>query len=198
MKEFKIGDRVRVIDTFANKDMKNKVGTVVDFDENIFCLWEIGVEFDEKLDWGGHSCDGKGKQGFCRWGLKRELELVEDRKIVITTDGKETLARLYDGKKVIKTATAKCSRNDAFDFNTGARLAFERLFKTAAEKKEKYYNGKVVCIRSERDYFTVGKVYEFVDGQIEDNVGDWSPVGSRITSIEEYNGSLFEFIPFVE
>ncbi len=200
MREFKIGDRVRVIDTFSGKDMKNKVGTVVDLDKKVFLQWDIGVEFDEPLGLEGHSCNGKGKHGFCRWGFKRELALIENKKIVITTDGKETLARLYEGNKVVKSATAKCSRDDAFDFNAGAKLAFERLFETAAEKKEKYYNGKVVCIcaRGDGGGFTVGKVYEFVDGQTKDDGGDARPTYGHIKSIEEYNGSLLEFIPFVE
>lgn len=63
-----------------------------------------------------------------------DFEVVcDDRKIVITTDGKETLARLYDGNKVIKTATARCAPDDTFDFATGAKLAFERLM---GEQKE--------------------------------------------------------------
>ena len=57
-----------------------------------------------------------------------EFEPVNNyQKIVITTDGKTTLARLYDGKKVIKRAEAKCSPDDEFDFNAGAELAFNRL-----------------------------------------------------------------------
>lgn len=56
-------------------------------------------------------------------------------KIVIITDGKETIARLYDGKNVIASAIAKCSPDDAFDFNIGAKLAFERLMK---EEKDEW------------------------------------------------------------
>lgn len=155
MREFKIGDRVRVIDKFERRDMKNKVGTVVDLDKDSCRPWEIGVEFDEKLGLGGHSCNMKGKDGFCRWGYKRELALVEDRKIVITTDGKETLARLYEGKKVIKTATAKCSRDDVFDFNAGARLAFERLTKEESVKPH------LLC--GARHYGNIGEKTNFKD-----------------------------------
>lgn len=58
------------------------------------------------------------------------FERVEcDRKIVITTDGVETLARLYEDGKVVNSATAKCSPDDEFDFEEGARIAFERLTK---------------------------------------------------------------------
>ena len=48
-------------------------------------------------------------------------------KIVITYDGIATVARWYDGKNLAKTAVACCSRQDEFDFLTGAKLAVERL-----------------------------------------------------------------------
>lgn len=53
------------------------------------------------------------------------------KKVVITTEGKTTLARLYEGGKVVRSAEAKCSPSDAFSFQTGAELAFKRLFETA-------------------------------------------------------------------
>lgn len=56
-----------------------------------------------------------------------DLDTECNQKIVITTDGKTTTARLFDGKNVIKTAEAKCSPDDEFDFNTGASIAFSRL-----------------------------------------------------------------------
>lgn len=63
------------------------------------------------------------------------VELDWEKKIIITTDGKTTTARLYEGdKSLIKTAEAKCSPSDTFNFETGAKLAFERLF--AEEKAE--------------------------------------------------------------
>ncbi len=155
MREFKIGDRVRVIDTFASRNMKNQVGTVIDVDEKSCAPWEVGVEFDEDLRMDGHSCGGRGKDGFCRWGRKRELELVGDKKIVITSNGEETLARLYEGNKVVKSATAKCSRDDAFDFNTGARLALERLTKEESVKPH------LLC--STRHYGNIGEKTNFKD-----------------------------------
>lgn len=56
-----------------------------------------------------------------------DLDTKCNQKIVITTDGKTTTARLFDGKNAIKTAEAKCSPDDEFDFNTGASIAFSRL-----------------------------------------------------------------------
>ena len=61
------------------------------------------------------------------------LEKVEEpvekpkRKIVITTDGKTTTAKLYDGRKTIREAEAVCSDSDTFDFNIGAGIALARL-----------------------------------------------------------------------
>lgn len=57
---------------------------------------------------------------------QKHFRLVKP-KIVITTDGKTTTAKLFEGKKVIKTAQAKCSPEDKFDFNIGAAIAIERL-----------------------------------------------------------------------
>ena len=71
-----------------------------------YCMTETGYVWDER-------------------GLK--LVTDNDKKIVITTDGKTTTAKLYNGKNIIKTAKTKCSPEDEFDFNTGALIAFGRL-----------------------------------------------------------------------
>lgn len=55
------------------------------------------------------------------------FKLSNDQKIVITHDGKTTIAKLFDNKQVIKTAIARCNSADEFDFNVGASIAFERL-----------------------------------------------------------------------
>ena len=60
-----------------------------------------------------------------------EWEKITPSKIVITSDGKTTLARLYDGNRVIRRAEAKCSPEDTYDFATGAGLAYDRLMQPA-------------------------------------------------------------------
>ena len=114
-------------------------------------------------------------------------------KIVITTDGTETLARLYDGNKVIKTATAKCSPDDNFSFETGAKIAFERLI-DYAEKEPKYFNGKVVCVNKYAG-FTVGKIYKFVNGQCFDDKKTLRPTGFKCKYLSFFGST---FIPLVE
>ena len=125
----------------------------------------------------------------------------DGKKIIITTDGVTTLARLFDGCNIINEAMAKCSPDDEFDFETGAALAFRRL-REKMEKKPKYYNGKVVCVEKKLGAcYTVGKVYEFKDGKVVIDNGCEIPVDTNIKNLEEWNKSeiyLCKFIPFVE
>ena len=64
------------------------------------------------------------KRGAC----KRELH--------VTTDGTTTHAVLKEGGKVVKRAKAVCSPDDEHSFETGARLAIDRVF-GKEEKKER-------------------------------------------------------------
>lgn len=62
------------------------------------------------------------------------FDLVQKKhKIIVTTDGKTTTARLFSGKELVKSAEAKCSPRDEFVFETGAALALDRLL--GIEKK---------------------------------------------------------------
>lgn len=195
------------------------------------------------------------------------IKSFDRKKIVITTDGTETHARLYEENKLVKTATAKCSPEDTFDFAAGARIAFSRLFEegeatkprievgkyykcvdpilpcdgiikvTAKDGTEysyvavegmegdtarhrfyadslfesfltpmpidykpepKYYNGKVVCTYKGVDAYgyTVGKIYEFIDGTVVDDDGDVRYKLHPVSNISELR--LVKFIPLVE
>lgn len=67
---------------------------------------------------------------------------------------------------------------------------------------DKPYNGKVVCIDNVRNehIYTVGKVYEFVNGQMIANDGcEYPGCCSKITSFEDWaRWTSSKFIPFVE
>jgi len=70
------------------------------------------------------------------------------------------------------------------------------------EPEPKFYNGKVVCVSSGDECFTVGKMYEFVNGEVKDDEGDKRPMFAdrRFKSVDEWNeayGSpLVQFIEF--
>ena len=101
--------------------------------------------------------------------------------IVITSDGVTTTATKRFGKKCFAVATAKCNPVDQFSYDEGARIAFERLqgrdpfASSVAKIKYEYYNGKVVCIKTDYPWWTVGKVYNVVDGVITADDGDKYP-----------------------
>lgn len=102
--------------------------------------------------------------------------------IVITSDGVTTTATRRIGKAIQAIATAKCNPGDTFDFEEGARIAFERLCgrDPFPEKPERptipeAYNGRMICAESPCPWWTVGKIYEVVDGRITANDGDVYP-----------------------
>lgn len=87
-------------------------------------------------------------------------------KVVITTDGKTTTAKMYEGKKVLKTAKSQCSPEDTFDFAVGAKLALERVTK----KELKFKIGQFVrVIKNDTCYFFKGqpvKITEISEGYV--------------------------------
>ena len=151
--------------------------------------------------------DVYGKRGTCSDSMTFtflepqyfDLYTPKSEKIVITHDGKTTTATLYreDGSKEV--ATAKCSPEDTFDFNFGAKLAMERLMGKTTEPKKpeppKYYNGRVIRIHSGCDWWTKGKIYTFVNGVTIDNDGDehW-----KNDPIKDINRLSHLFLPIVE
>lgn len=126
------------------------------------------------------------------------LEAVKnENKVVITTDGTITRAAMYDGHKLIKEAFSTCSKEDAFKFETGAKIAFERLTAKPAEPKPKKelkpLNTKVFIIDGYDD-FKSGHIYEIKDGKIIDNDGWAFPLDGifyNMNDVHEYfNGSF--------
>lgn len=80
-------------------------------------------------------------------------------KIVITTDGKTTTAKMFDGKKLLKAAMSKCSPKDTFDFAIGAKIALERV----TEKEREFKVGQFVkVIDSSTSNFPEGQIVEVV------------------------------------
>ena len=65
------------------------------------------------------------------------------RELHVTSDGTTTHAVLKEGGKVVKRAKAVCSPDDEYRFETGARLAVDRVFGKEAEKKEPKFKFKV-------------------------------------------------------
>ena len=127
--KYKVGDKVRVRDDlergkwysmnnrnfsdFANSEMlKFKGEDVTILDDKRFGMYLI-----------------KEDGGKWHWTDEMFSGLVTNiRKVGITTDGKTTTAKMYEGKRLLKTAESKCSTEDTFDFAIGAKLALCLLY----------------------------------------------------------------------
>lgn len=150
---YKIGDKV-VID-YSNIEFihpfkcRNVVGIVTEYSSNRNSdtpYWVCSEEIPTGV--------------YC--AVKCLASELNNSKIIITTDGKTTTAKIYEDGKVIKTATAKCNPEDEFDFMTGAKLAFERLekkvkpievdgFKVGDRVNFNGHNGTVICLAATGD-----------------------------------------------
>ena len=190
MAKFKIGDRVKAVKEYdGNKNIVGKIGTVIAL--HGYGADNIGVEFDDKIGFDGHTCGGKGKYGHCWWCSDDTLEPVRrNEKIVITTDGKTTTAKMYAGKSIIKTATAKCSPDDEFVFITGAKVAFERLTGTPKVTEEKPLLNTKICIVDGDEAFKTGHIYDIINGKIKHRDNEMLPRGENafhsIAEVESY------------
>ena len=186
--KYKVGDKVRIVSKWGKGCCQSPTGGMDKWLGKVMTVKCAGitlysmVEDTEDNEWGGWA-----------WTENCIAGVACENKIVITSDGEKTLARLYDRDKVIKTATAKCSPDDNFSFETGAKIAFERLI-DYAEKEPKYFNGKVVCVNKYAG-FTVGKIYKFVNGQCFDDKKTLRPTGFKCKYLSFFGST---FIPLVE
>lgn len=85
--------------------------------------------------------------------------------IVIYRKGNETIAL---DKRTGKKAVAKCCPEDTYNFDTGAKLAFERLNENVSFT--------LLCINTYKsfDMCTRGKVYKFINGRTKWDDGNTS------------------------
>ena len=124
--KYKVGDRVNTIGPVG-------VGTIVGTKNDGRAPYLVSLD-----DWAGRGhmgvrarlTTGEPAPDSSNWWFnERCLTLItpEAQSIHITTDGTTTHAVLKDGKSVVKRSKAVCAPSDVFDFETGARVAFDRL-----------------------------------------------------------------------
>ena len=204
--KFNIGDKVKVLGNNGRanigylQDMKRYSGDISEITNFRFygnhrvCyrLKNIPYDWDESL-----------------------LEAVKnENKIVITTDGTTTRAALYDGHKLIREAKAICSKDDTFNFETGAKIAIDRLTEKPAEPKPKKelkpLNTKIFVLDGAGTGLKTAHVYNIINGKIieddfiklpmfgtlynmDDVVNYLTPTTSRTTNKDSAGKTLSEF-----
>ena len=130
MAKFKVGDKVRGTNRggYPITDNQMKCATVKRvLCDNVFMTILI-TDHAEKY-WVGREYDVK----------QEDFDLIEQTRrefIVIRRDGAKTIAELRHDREVIKSGTAICNASDTFDFQTGAKLAFDRLMGREEPKPE--------------------------------------------------------------
>ena len=115
-----------------------------------------------------------------------------DRIVITKNDLNEVLLRAYSGNEIVEKTIAKCSPDDIFDFNIGAKLAVDRLYDgydMTPKPKRKLYNGKIFMradmrsvsfnwcrLESKITYNRENKIWDVKDGKIIGFGGALRPV----------------------
>lgn len=125
MSKFKVGDKVRVLSDPHIDSCGIDRDVVLEFSKKIHVV--TGLSSWGSVLFNGETARIDGGRGLV-WN-DALLELAEPRRefIVIRRDGAKTIAELRHDREVIKSGAAICNASDTFDFDTGAKLAFDRL-----------------------------------------------------------------------
>ena len=109
--------------------------------------------------------------------MNKNEELKNVDTIIITRDGNTVSLNAYDKSSglghpaVCHKTIAECSPDDVFDFNIGAKLAFDRLYEgydMTPKPKRKPYNGLIYIHHYPGNYYLAdSSVYRVVDGKIK-------------------------------
>lgn len=200
MAKFKVGDKVEVISKkyYTAASIGDK-GTVVQVDFPNGHDSGYAVQMDRKNP-RYHNCNGLVPWGYGQilWG--ECLKLIEEKptrefKLIITSSGDTTTAKLIHGKDVAKEATVTRYSKDEYSEKAAVEAVTKKIFGEDEKENEanKPYNGKAVWISDKNGVFTKGKIYEFVDGCCKHDLG--STVGGY--TIENMK-QLGCFLPIVE
>ena len=169
----------------------------------------VRLKYMECGDWKAEYPDGRENWWVRESDIKPFKPSIMPQKIIVTTDGKTTLARLFDGKTMVKRAEAKCAPSDTFNFNTGANLAFNRLVygtdynpqdvavkAKPAPTKSKPEPVKLYCVESwmPGSWITKGKIYEIKsNGRIRFDDG-YFPTWKSLVKPSMQTKSLFPLV----
>lgn len=195
MAKFKVGDRVKlVVDGFTIP--RGTTGVIKCFDkdadkEEI----DIAIELDRPISY--HNCGGRTKYDCGCWVAERDIELIKtaepEFKLIITSKGDTTTAKLIHGKTTTKEATVTRYSKDEYSEKAAVEAVVEKIF-GEDEKNDELFNGKAVWICGEHIAFTVGKIYTFHNGNCVNDRGNVT----RMNYTKQEMTRSKSFLPIVE
>lgn len=146
-KKFKVGDKVSIVKpTKEHGKLKGEIAEITFVVPDKQYQYRYVLAFEHQED--------------CYYFKADELKLVSREEIIIYRDGNNIIAM---DKATKCKGIARYNPVDDFNFDTGAKLAFERL--QDIKGKREVYNGKVVCIKGCCGFET-GRIYNVVDGKL--------------------------------
>ena len=180
---------------YTVSEMKKVIGkATITFDWDAFKNTKIIVKLDtkEKYDAFMKECDER----HIKWRLSNRAtdgeywsNYKKDTSVVYGMYGMKGL-----GYQTVEYHTKELPDAVVYDYKLP-----ESKPEVKPEPKPKYYNGKVVCVETKPQYaYTVGKVYEAVDGRIKIDNGWHQPLFDSATSVADLNEKLDGFAKFVE
>ena len=199
--KFKVGDRVKlVVDRYAVP--RGTTGVIKCFGKDADKeKLDIAIELDRPIS--HHNCEGRTKYGCGWWVAETDIELIKtaepEFKLIITSSGDTTTAKLIHGKDVAKEATVTRYSKDECSEKAAVEAVTKKIFCEDENEDEKEneankpYNGKAVWTSDKNGVFTKGKIYEFVDGRIKHDLG--FTIGGYTLANMKQSGC---FIPIVE
>lgn len=188
--KLKVGNRIRT---------ELGDGTIVEYRSSFKLPYLVSHDDFDK----GHNGNGISKNIFtgnkCLWYKENDLKQIFTPTVCIfQSDEKTVVALLKEDGKVLRKGLAKCNDTDEFSFETGAKLAFDRLMEKK-ESKPQYYNGKVICVNALPLHdFTVGKVYKVMNGQFKDDTGINRPKTTPVNDLQALNNAISSYVKFIE
>lgn len=208
MSKFKVGDRVRNIGYAYVGLGIGDTGTIVGVVKDSVARWDYAVQLDKGHS-GFHNCGGKAKNDHGLYFYEKDLALIEGEqefKLIITSKGDETTAKLIHGKEVAREVKVKRYHKDKYSEEMAIRAVVDKLFPSVMPKEQpkKYFTGKVVCIEDNPNHawtlvpnFRKGCIYEINDGHL---MGERSGGILDIVNVEDLNtrSERYKFIELKE
>lgn len=204
MAKFKVGDRIKIVCNDYLTCEIGDTGTIRAYDSGA----GYAVEFDIPR-YSYHGCRGLTKPGCGQWALEKNIELIKpteekpikptkekptrEFKLIITSKGVTTTAKLIHGKDISKEATVTRYSTDEYSEKAAVEAVVEKIF-GEVEKKDELFNGKAVWICGEHIAFTVGKIYTFHNGNCVNDRGNVT----RMNYTKQEMTRSKSFLPIVE
>lgn len=136
MSKFKVGDRVKNIGYVYRGLGIGDTGKIVGVTEGSVGSCDYAVQLDKGYRI-FHNCNGMAKNNHCLYLPEKDLALIEDErefKLIITSKGDETTAKLIHGKAVAREVKVKRYHKDEYSEGVAIAAVVDKMFPLSAVK----------------------------------------------------------------